>query len=89
MTVHDPKVLKNRLEQLAEELPCEVTSRPMIGGFIGYADGRKFVSIEDQKNSEHHTSSHRQREESLSRTREGTGSSDRTCDHFVRRGSRR
>jgi len=45
MTVHDPKVLKNRLEQLGEELPFEVTCRPMMGGFIGYADGRTFVSI--------------------------------------------
>lgn len=45
MTVHDPKVLKSRLEHLAEQLPFEVTSRPMMGGFIGYADGRTFVSI--------------------------------------------
>ena len=45
MTVHDPKVLRGRLEQLAEELPFEVVSRPMMGGFIGYADGRTFVSI--------------------------------------------
>jgi TfoX/Sxy family transcriptional regulator of competence genes len=45
MDVHDPKVLKARLEQLAVELPNEVTSRPMMGGFIGYADGRTFVSI--------------------------------------------
>ncbi len=45
MTVHDPKVLRGRLEQFAEELPFEVVSRPMMGGFIGYADGRTFVSI--------------------------------------------
>ena len=45
MTVHDPKVLRDRLGQLAEGLPFEVTSRPMMGGFIGYADGRAFVSI--------------------------------------------
>ena len=45
MTVHDPKVLLERLEELAEELPFEVTSRPMMGGWIGYADGRTFVSI--------------------------------------------
>jgi hypothetical protein len=38
VTVHDPKVLKDRLEQLAEELPFEVTTRPMMGGYIGYAD---------------------------------------------------
>ena len=45
MVVHDPKVLKSRLELLAEDLPFEVTSRPMMGGSIGYADGRTFVSI--------------------------------------------
>jgi len=45
VTVHDSKVLRSRLEQLAEELPFEVTSRPIMGGFIGYADGRTFVSI--------------------------------------------
>ncbi len=45
MAVHDPKVLRDRLGQLAQELPFEVTSRPMMGGFIGYADGRTFVSI--------------------------------------------
>ncbi|HEY0937562.1 MAG TPA: TfoX/Sxy family protein [Trebonia sp.] len=45
MTAHDPKVLRDRLAQLARELPVEVTSRPMMGGFIGYAGGRTFVSI--------------------------------------------
>jgi hypothetical protein len=35
VTVHDPKSLKNRLEQLGEELPFEVTSRPMMGGSTG------------------------------------------------------
>jgi TfoX/Sxy family transcriptional regulator of competence genes len=45
MIVHDPKVLRDRLTQLAQGLPFEVTSRPMMGGFIGYADGRTFVSI--------------------------------------------
>ena len=45
MIVHDPRVLRDRLEQLAPELPYAVTSRPMMGGFIGYADGRTFVSI--------------------------------------------
>ena len=45
MAVHHPKVLKSRLEVLAEDLPIEVTTRPMMGGFIGYADGRTFVSI--------------------------------------------
>ena len=45
MIVHDPKVLRDRLTQLARDLPFEVTSRPMMGGFICYADGRTFVSI--------------------------------------------
>ncbi len=45
MGAHDPKVLRARLEELAGELPFEVTTRPMMGGFIGYADGRTFVSI--------------------------------------------
>ena len=45
MAVHDPKVLRARLEELATVLPFEVTTRPMMGGFIGYADGRTFVSI--------------------------------------------
>ena len=45
MIAHDPEVLRNRLTQLAQGLPFEVTSRPMMGGFIGYADGRTFVSI--------------------------------------------
>lgn len=45
MTVHDPKALKQRLEDLARGLPFEVTTRPMMGGFIGYADGRTFVSM--------------------------------------------
>jgi hypothetical protein len=45
MSVHDPKVLRARLEELATKLPFEVTTRQMMGGFIGYADGRTFVSI--------------------------------------------
>ena len=45
MIIHDPRVLRDRLVQLAQGLPFEVTSRPMMGGFIGYADGRTFVSI--------------------------------------------
>jgi TfoX/Sxy family transcriptional regulator of competence genes len=45
MAAHDPKVLRDRLGQLARGLPFEVTSRPMMGGFIGYAGGRTFVSI--------------------------------------------
>ena len=43
--VHDPKLLRDRLVQLAQGLSFEVTSRAMMGGFIGYADGRTFVSI--------------------------------------------
>jgi hypothetical protein len=35
VTVHDHTSRRVRLEQLAEELPSEVTSRPMTGGFIG------------------------------------------------------
>ena len=45
MVAYDPVALRDRLDQLARELPFEVTSRPMMGGFIGYADGRTFVSI--------------------------------------------
>lgn len=45
VTVHDPQQLKLRLEELADDLPFEVTTRPMMGGFIGYADGRTFVSL--------------------------------------------
>jgi len=45
MVVHDPSTLFERLFELANELPFEVTSRPMMGGHIGYADGRTFVSI--------------------------------------------
>ncbi len=35
MVVYDPKVLRDRLTQLAPGLPFEVTSRPMMGGFVG------------------------------------------------------
>ena len=45
MYPNDPLALKARLEQLADGLPFEVTTRPMMGGYIGYADGRTFVSI--------------------------------------------
>ena len=31
--------------RLAQGLPFEVTTHPMMGGFVGYADGRAFVSI--------------------------------------------
>jgi hypothetical protein len=34
-----------RLDELAEQLPFEVTARPMMDGFVGYADGRTFVSL--------------------------------------------
>ena len=42
---YDSKTLKARLEELAVTLPHEVTTRPMMGGFIGYADGKPFVSL--------------------------------------------
>ena len=45
MGAHEPTVLRARLEELPNELPFEVITRPMMGGFIGYADGRAFVSI--------------------------------------------
>jgi hypothetical protein len=32
MSVHDPKVLRARLEELATKLPFEVTTRQMMGG---------------------------------------------------------
>jgi TfoX/Sxy family transcriptional regulator of competence genes len=41
----DPLKLLGRLNELAAFLPFEVTSRPMMGGYIGYADGRTFVSL--------------------------------------------
>ncbi len=42
---YDPKVLRDRLDAISAKLPFEVTTRPMMGGFIGYADGRTFVSL--------------------------------------------
>ena len=45
MAPHDPKALKLRLEELADDLPFEVTTRPIMGGVIGFADGRTFVSL--------------------------------------------
>lgn len=45
MTEFDPQALKERLESLRGELPFEITTRQMMGGFVGYADGRVFVSI--------------------------------------------
>ena len=45
LVVHDPAVLRSRLLELATALPFEVTTRPMMGGYIGYADGRVFVSL--------------------------------------------
>lgn len=41
----DPSALRSRLLEIADDLPFEVTVRPMMGGFIGYADGRPFVSL--------------------------------------------
>lgn len=45
MAAHDPSLLRQRLLDLASALPFEVTTRPMMGGYIGYADGRVFVSL--------------------------------------------
>ena len=45
MEPYDAKKLKARLEELAIGLPYEVTTRPMMGGFIGYAGGKPFVSL--------------------------------------------
>jgi hypothetical protein len=45
MPVHDPRKLLERLNELATFLPFEVTSRSMMGGYIGYVDGRTFVSL--------------------------------------------
>jgi TfoX/Sxy family transcriptional regulator of competence genes len=45
MAEFDPTTLKDRLESLRGELPYEISTRPMMGGFIGYADGRVFVSM--------------------------------------------
>lgn len=43
--MHDPAVLLERLVEISRRLPFEVTSRPMMGGYIGYADGKPFVSL--------------------------------------------
>jgi TfoX/Sxy family transcriptional regulator of competence genes len=43
-TVYDPHLVLARLVELAEDLSFQVTSTPMMGGFVGYADGRTFVS---------------------------------------------
>ncbi|ANN17155.1 hypothetical protein SD37_16900 [Amycolatopsis orientalis] len=45
MKAHNPHELLARLNEIAAGLPFEVTTRPMMGGFIGYADGKVFVSI--------------------------------------------
>jgi hypothetical protein len=45
MTVHDPRKLRDRLTEISAQLPFEVASRSMMGGFSGYADGRPFVSL--------------------------------------------
>ncbi len=42
---HQPSVLLARLLAVAPELPFPVTTRPMMGGYVGYADGKVFVSI--------------------------------------------
>ncbi len=43
--MHDPRERESRLRELADRLPFEVTTRPVMGGFIGYCDRRTFVSI--------------------------------------------
>lgn len=45
MAEFDPTTLKDRLESMRGALPFEISTRPMMGGFIGYADGRVFVSM--------------------------------------------
>jgi len=45
MAEFDLTTLKDRLESLRDALPYEITTRRMMGGFIGYADGRVFVSM--------------------------------------------
>lgn len=45
MAPHDPKALLDRLIALSGEVPFEVTSRPMMAGYTGYAGGRPFVSL--------------------------------------------
>lgn len=45
MSPSDPRALRERLEDISAALPFEVTIRPMMGGYIGYADGRPFVSL--------------------------------------------
>lgn len=41
----DPAALLARLEYIGQALPFAVTTRPMMGGHVGYADGRPFVSL--------------------------------------------
>ena len=45
MAGYDPRILVSRLAEVSDALPYEVTTKPMMGGFIGYADGRVFVSL--------------------------------------------
>ncbi len=45
MTTTKTNVLLARLMELSLALAYEVTTRPMMGGHIAYADGRVFVSI--------------------------------------------
>ncbi|GAC1626860.1 MAG: hypothetical protein NVS4B2_06510 [Chloroflexota bacterium] len=42
---YDPAALRDRLMEVSAGLPFEVTTRPMMGGFVGYADGKVFVSL--------------------------------------------
>jgi hypothetical protein len=45
MHLYDPRTLMARLDELAALLPFEFTSRPMMGGYIAYADAPTFVSL--------------------------------------------
>ncbi|MHB1172370.1 MAG: TfoX/Sxy family protein [Lacisediminihabitans sp.] len=41
----DPTRLLARLHYIRKALPFEVTTRPMMGGHVGYANGKPFVSL--------------------------------------------
>ncbi len=41
----NPRALRARLDDVADALPFHITTRAMMGGFIGYADGAVFVSL--------------------------------------------
>lgn len=45
MHYEDPHELLERFDELGEQLPFLITTRRMMGGYMGYADGKVFVSI--------------------------------------------